>query len=254
MPETQTPMEHSINLSLGILCNDLFRRNFTWKKFASILLCPSKQRNKTLLTSLVLNHFHRVRNTLEKGGQLSPASALCKECIAGEDTRRGANWLSSEFSPTLAHINVPAETILIQCFCWDSFFSDLFICMHFSCFFSFSLYFQSFGTGIHCSFPSSPSISQVHSLSLSTFYMFSPFTLWILRLFCFHFPSSFLLITPFLSHLQPFLFVLFLPPPFLSLLSRLRVTGVEFYIFFLPGSLLLDAICLPPPSQVGSRA
>lgn len=83
-PRPRPQMEHGINLSLGILCNDLFRRNFTWKKFASMLLCPTKQRNKTLLTSLVPNHSRRVRNTLEKGGQLSPASALCKECTAGQ--------------------------------------------------------------------------------------------------------------------------------------------------------------------------
>lgn len=169
------------------------------------------------------------------------------------DTGWGANGLSSGFSPTLAHINVPEETIHFSVCVGTPFFSDLFMYVHFSCFSSFSLYFQSFGTGIHCSFPSSPFSSQVHSFSLSTFHMFSPFTLWILELFCFPFPSAFLLIIPFVSHLQPFLFVLFLPPLFLSLLSRLRVAGVEFYIFFV-NSLLLAAIFLPPPSQVGSRA
>lgn len=176
-PRPRPQMEHGINLSLGILCNDLFRRNFTWKKFASMLLCPTKQRNKTLLTSLIPNHSRRVRNTLEKGGQLSPASVLCKECTAGQtQDEEQTGWAVGSHPPLPTSASQRRQYISVFVL-GLLFFSDLFIYVHFSCFSSFSLYFQSFGTGIHCSFPSSPSSSQVHSLSLSTFYMFSPFTL-----------------------------------------------------------------------------
>lgn len=120
-PRPRPQMEHGINLSLGILCNDLLRRNFTWKKFVSMLLCPTKQRNKTLLTSLVPNHSRRVRNTLEKGGQLSPASALCKECTAGQtqdEEQLAEQWVLTHPCPHQR----PSGDNTFQCLCWDYFF------------------------------------------------------------------------------------------------------------------------------------
>lgn len=77
-----------------------------------MLLCTTKQGNKTIPTSLVPNHSHRV--TPEKEGQLTAASAtyMCTQLAKTQEEEQQAEAVSSQ--PSLPTSTPQRRQYLLQ--------------------------------------------------------------------------------------------------------------------------------------------